>query len=639
MAISKKAKAPGIERLLRSLPGFDPYRESAGFEFRADLAFEKLEFWETYVTHIEGDMAGKPYRLEPHEAAIVANIFGWIDPLTGLRRFREVLYYVPRGNSKTTFAAALCLMVLFTEPDWRMQLFSCGSDGEQAAIVYEMMVAMIEAQPELEKRVRIYKSPKRVILLADRSTYRPLSADAKTKHGRNANFAIYDETHTYPNGRLIEAVHTSMVKRKQPLEIHCTTAGEEGPSVLNKIYHRMCQVRDGLLPGPRCLPVIYEVPKAVRDADPLYWTKPANWAIANPLLGKALSTEYFEDEINKAKLDPQAEEGFKRLHLNVQTSIYSRMIETEWWNLNDGDYRAADFEGQQVAGAGLDLGMVSDMCSLCLLFGNSSKGFKALWWHWIPEKAARRYEMANELPYTQWQRDGWVKITPGDEIDYDQILFDIAGPTKEETDPARRKMKGIGQRYKICLRGAKGKQDKGLAVDRLFQGAAVCQQLIKRGWIVEEFGQGYYSMTAPTAEFRSYLKRGMWAHGNNPMMRWQMSNVVAETNVTGDMKPSKAKSHGKIDGIVTAVMAMGVALRSEMNTEHAYSKRGLRWLDRGKRWGKFWITAEELGLIQGAAEGLEREEIMEGVFARHGYSVGDHRPNPLDQREFTAVAL
>lgn len=618
------------------LPGFDPWRDSAGFVFKPDLAYRVLGWWERHVRHIEGDLAGELYVLELHEVAILANLFGWVCAVTGLRRFREVLYYVPRGNSKTTFAAGLCLLILFTEPDWRMQLFSCGSDGEQAAIVYDMMVAMIELDPELERRVRIYKSPKRIVLLADRSVYRPLSAEAKTKHGKSANFAIYDETHTYRNEALIEAVHTSMVKRKEPLEIHCTTAGEEGETVLNKLKHRMSQVRDGQVPGPRQLPVIYEVPKAIRDADPLYWMKEENWRLVNPLYGKALSREYFEDEVKKAQGDKAAEERFKRLHLNVQTSMYHRMIETAWWDLNNGPYTKKDFEGQDCAGAGLDLGMLSDMCSLCLLFGSSSRGFSALWWHWIPEAAARDYEKKLSLPFSDWAAKGWVKITPGNEIDYDAILFDLAGPDKEEKDPERRKMKGIGQRYRIFRKGVGKKPDRCLAVDRLFQGASVCQALTNRGWLIETFGQGFYSMTAPTAEYRNYLKRGLMRHGDDPLMRWQMTNAVAETDAAGNMKPSKPKSYGKIDGIVTEIMATGIALKSEWNTEHAYSKRGLRWLDRGVRWQRFWLTADELRAIEAAPDGPQRDEVRESIFAGYGCLVEDWRMNPSDSREVIA---
>lgn len=630
-----------LSEIIRILPGFDPYREAEGFEFREELVWPKLHFWENYITHIEGDVAGEPYKLELHEVAILANLFGWVCIVTGLRRFREMLYYVPRGNSKTTFAAGLCILMLFNEPDWRMQLFSCGSDAEQAAIVYDIMVDMVEAQPDLDRRVRMYKSPKHIKLLADKSSYRPLSSEAKTKHGKNANFAIYDETHTYPNGKLIEAVHTSMVKRKQPLEIHCTTAGEEGETILNRIYHRMCQVRDGDAPGPRLLPVIYEVPLSIREADPLYWTKEENWRLANPLYGKALSTEYFESEVAAAVNNPEKEESFKRLHLNVQTSQFSRFLTTQEWALNDGDYRREDFEGQEAAGAALDLGLLSDMCSLCLVFGNSARGFNAFWWHWIPEKAARNYEKLHSLPFTQWARDGWVKITPGDEIDYDTIEFDLIGPAKDEPDKARRKLKGIGQRYVVCKASRKKDQPgKGLAIDRLFQGAATAQRLIKAGWIVEEFGQGYYSMTAPTASVRSYVRRGMWRHGNDPVMRWQSSNAVAIRNVNDDIKVSKqaSRQYGKVDGIITGIMATGMALRAEIGTEHAYAKRGLRFIDKGKRWQTFWITLEELEELN-ALEGAAREEHLADVFACYGCRVDDHRPDAYDQRQFTAMVL
>jgi len=62
------------------------------------------------LVQIEGEgLEGTPYLLERHEVSIIANLFGWIDPVTGYRRYKELFYYVPRKNSKTTLAAE-CLM-------------------------------------------------------------------------------------------------------------------------------------------------------------------------------------------------------------------------------------------------------------------------------------------------------------------------------------------------------------------------------------------------------------------------------------------------------------------------------------------------------------------------------------------------
>jgi phage terminase large subunit-like protein len=51
-------------------------------------------------------------------------------------------------------------------------------------------------------------------------------------------------------------------------------------------------------------------------------------------------------------------------------------------------------------------------------------------------------------------------------------------------------------------------------------------------------------------------------------------NTAAETDSAGNIKPSKAKSTEKIDGVVAAIMALGRAMVSEEETS-VYQNRGI----------------------------------------------------------------
>lgn len=52
-------------------------------------------------------------------------------------------------------------------------------------------------------------------------------------------------------------------------------------------------------------------------------------------------------------------------------------------------------------------------------------------------------------------------------------------------------------------------------------------------------------------------------HGGNPVMAWMAGNVVVDTDPAGNIKPTKAKSPEKIDGIVAAIMALDRCIRNE----------------------------------------------------------------------------
>jgi len=65
-------------------------------------------------------------------------------------------------------------------------------------------------------------------------------------------------------------------------------------------------------------------------------------------------------------------------------------------------------------------------------------------------------------------------------------------------------------------------------------------------------------------------------HNNNPLLRWQAGNVIVETDAAGNRKPSKAKALDRIDGIVSAIMACGIAATDEGPA--VYRGAGLMWV-------------------------------------------------------------
>lgn len=529
------------------IPGYDPFRDADGYVFHVERAERYRRFIETQLTHIEGKVAGQPYILQAHELAIVYNLFGWYDARTNLRRYREALYFVPRKNSKSTFAACLINAVMFCDTEARMQNYSLGANLEQANVVKRIANAQITANPELLKRVKVYKSTNAFELKADGSIYKSLTADAGTKHGLNTHFCVADEIHAYPNSELIDVIKTSMGARQQPLMLYTTTSDFERESACNKIHEYATKVRDGVLRDAGFLPVIYEISQKEIEENPDCWKDPVYWAKCNPMLGKSVSLEFLHRECARAMEDPSYENTFKRLYLNIRTETSERMISSEIWSLNDGGLPGV--ETRPVVGAMLDVASTSDMNSLCMLFDREGGGFDARWRHWQTRRAAQEAEQKRQIPYTEWERDGWVTVLPGNQIDYEILRAQL-----NET----RAQYGIKQLY----------------VDPLFQGVELCQNLIKDGWDIVYFKCHYTNMTAPTSELLRLLAAGQFGHGNNPVMRWQASNAVLIHNSTGCMRPGKADSEGKIDGIVTAVGATAMALQNRGPAESVYEKRG-----------------------------------------------------------------
>ena len=78
-------------------------------------------------------------------------------------------------------------------------------------------------------------------------------------------------------------------------------------------------------------------------------------------------------------------------------------------------------------------------------------------------------------------------------------------------------------------------------------------------------------MNFPTLEFEVKIARGELLHNNNPVLRWMVSNGVLLSDTGGKLfKVGKNQPHQKIDGLVTNIMALGLALAGEDTSEGSY---------------------------------------------------------------------
>jgi len=71
-----------------------------------------------------------------------------------------------------------------------------------------------------------------------------------------------------------------------------------------------------------------------------------------------------------------------------------------------------------------------------------------------------------------------------------------------------------------------------------------------------EVGQGFKDMNPCVELLEALLLDKRIRHGAHPVLTWNVSNAVAEKDPAGAKKPTKNKSHGRIDGLVAMMMAL-----------------------------------------------------------------------------------
>lgn len=554
--------SPEWVALLRLIPGYDPFAQADGCWFDVAVAELAIRFIEGYLVHVEGDLAGKPFALEAWEKAIVANLFGWKrtdDMGRRVRRFRESFIEIPRKNGKSPLAAAIALTELFLNPEEGQQNYIAAADREQASIVFRHARGMVERNPKLMQRCRVYGGnaaggQSKSIILPKRgnSFLRVISADADSKHGGNTNTAIIDELHVQPNRDLVDVLKTSMASanRRNTLMVHITTAGHNRQSICFEVYQYACSVRDNggdkEKPGydPAFLPVIYEA----APADD--WTSEDVWRKANPNLGVSVSVEYLRRECKRAQEIPDYENTFRQLHLNQWTEQASRWLSMRSWDECKEPFAESTLIGVQCYG-GLDLATIDDIAAFVMIARHDGQ-----YWlvprFWCSAAKIERRSMAG-VPYRRWRDAGLLTVCDGETIDYTQIRSDING-----------------------LRDA-GWIIEEIAFDPA-QAAMLAKELEGDGFALVRFPQTHTNFNEPCKVFESAVIEGKMRHGGHPVLRWMAANVALDHKRQGARDgisveqsqlrmPSKVKSGEKIDGIVAALMGLGRAVLAPESAE------------------------------------------------------------------------
>lgn len=497
-----------------------------------------VAFFEKLLAHTTGEWAGKPFALQEWQRDdVVRPLFGWKRD-DGSRKYRRAYIEIPRKNGKSTLSAGLALYMLFADNEPGAEVYSAAADREQASIVFDTAKRMIEASPVLSKRCQVFK--RHIVVPSTNSIYRVLSADAYTKHGLNAHAIIVDELHAQPNRELWDVLTTSTGARRQPLVVAITTAGYDRNSICWEQHEYARQVTAGLITDPSFFAYI----AAAEGADD--WTDPVVWAKANPGLGTSVKLEYLAAECERAKSVPAYQNTFRRLHLNQWTAQESRYVDMAAWDACDAPL--PDLSGRRCY-LGLDLATTTDVAAGVMVFPpvTDDEPYYVLPRFWIPADAMAERERRDRVPYSTWVRAGYVTETEGNVIDYGAVQRDIMA---------------WGEQYRISE----------VAYDP-WNATQFAQQLESAGVVCVQFRQGFASMSGPTVELVRLIMGRDIAHGGHPVLRWMADNMAVRQDPAGNVKPDKAKSTQRIDGMVALIMALG---RATLGGDSAsiYEERG-----------------------------------------------------------------
>lgn len=510
-----------------------------------------INFFETFLKHTIGKMAGQPFILSPFQQFTLYNVFGWQEqtPIGPKRRINNVYEKVGKKNGKTAVMAGVGLYCMSFDLEPGAQVYVGATKEEQAKICFNQAVDFIKYSPELRKiGFSVYQ--KEIKFARTSAFLKPLGGDSKTQDGIGAHLAIIDEYHAHPDDSVKENLESSMAARRQPIVYTITTAGVNTTSVCKKFEESCCSILDGTLVDDHFFIMIHDLDL---DDD---WRVKQNWIKANPNLGVSIDQSFLIKEFNKAKNQPSKIPNFKTKHLNMWVDAPQIWIPSEIWRKNKASIDGyKDYDDLFLAKAkefgcysGNDLSTRIDLSAHFLLTEPDNDGNRYIkLYTFCPLDTIDRRSKEDRVPYRYWADAGWLTATPGNTIDYEVI--------------------------KETIQKTNGKYNVMWNEFDPWNASTLVQNLMEFGIEnVSYFSQSIGNISAPTKQFEILTYNGKLKHNGNPILEWALSGCVVIEDPNANMKIHKGRSNSgtkRIDPIIAGIMALGGSMSIEDTSKNS----------------------------------------------------------------------
>lgn len=492
-----------------------------GFQFSVAFASRACVFIE-HLRHIKGALAGTRIILEPWQIFILTTVFGWVDG-EKKRRFRHVYIEVPRGNGKSALSSGVALYALAADGEGGAECYTFATTRDQARIVFDTSKAMVSMSPDLAREFGLTKQAHSVTVMKTGSVLMPKSAEGSTLDGLNTHIAVIDELHAHKTRELYDVVVTSLGKRRQPLLWVITTAGFDNTGICYEVRTMVTRVLDRTVIDDAQFGIIYTIDP---DDD---WRTEAALKKANPNWGvSVMPAEVMRLQRTAMEL-PSSQNNFKTKHLNVWCSASAAWMDSNAWAAcEDTGLDLADFEGCP-CWIGLDLAAKNDITAKVRLFPYKD-GFAMFAEYYLPKVSI---EKATNSQYSGWEIEGRLTATDGAMTDMKVVEEGL------REDLSRFDVQAIGFDPWNAL--------------------SLSTSLANDGAPMVEYRNTVEKFSDPMKRVEAMVQGGKLRHGDDPVMRWMMGNVVAKRDAKDNIFPRKERYENKIDGVVALIMAVGLA--------------------------------------------------------------------------------
>lgn len=497
--------------------------------YNPELASKPIDFGERFCRQSKDEWRGQPIQYLLWQKAALSAIYGIVERGTDLRKHQRSLILVAKKNGKTTMIAPPALYETARKGN---EVYAAANALQQSRIIWQEAANMLDQSPQLQTMLKRRQYDIKNIRKNGFSVFMPLANTPNLLDGKLPKVVILDEIHELFQ-ELYDILYNGQISVTDPLLFMLTTKGYVREGLFDTEYKNSCDILDGIIEDERKFSLLYELD------NPTDWLNEDNWQQPNPSLGTIITLEALRNTVKTALAKPQGLNAVKVKHFNIGGVSGDAYFEYDDIN-NEKTFDLDRFKGYDAIG-GFDLSLTNDLTSFSTLFYDQENGeYCVETMFWVSAsfyaKAVQDSRMGNV--WRRWVELGYIRVAGVNSIDHKEIVRYVCDMVERYNIRYRWiYYDAYAARYLVSDLSAEGFKENECLIR--------CQQ-------------GSKTLSVPFQQLDAALRAKQVNYGNNPVVKWCITNVAVEEDTRNkNLLPCKAGHNNarKIDGFATMLNA------------------------------------------------------------------------------------
>ena len=415
--------------------------EAKQYVFDQKKANSAIEWIESHCFHTIGFLAPGNLLLQDWQKALISCLFGILDPETGKRQFRELVFIVARKNGKSLLASAIAKYILYIEGGYGTRIFCTAPKLDQADIIYDNIWQMITLDPEWqaeEDQIRdsikghnkkafddsnhAKKRVKGISIEGTNSIVKKIAFSDRKSDGFDPSLVICHEIASWPGDKGLKqyevwksACGAREMGESPSIILSCSTAGYINEGIYDENIKRSTRFLLGESREKRILPVLYMIDDVEK------WNDITELHKSNPNLGVSVSVDYLLDEIAVAEGSLSKRSEFIVKYANIKQNSSLAWLPASTVEAACGDaLDLEDFRNTYCVG-GIDLSQTRDLTAATAVIEKDGELFVFARF-WRPAEKIEEAEQRDGVPYRLYIQRGLLFPSGDNFIDYNDCF-------------------------------------------------------------------------------------------------------------------------------------------------------------------------------------------------------------------------